>query len=390
MNNIFLFREVFSRFSSGKSISASKIHDKGKYPVFGGNGLRGYTDSFNFEGECAIIGRQGAYCGNVRYFSGKAYMTEHAIVACGKEKHNTRFLAYKLGLMGLGRYAGQSAQPGLSVETLLDVSIDLPEKEKQDKIANFLSKIDSKITNNTSMCSDLESMAKLIYDYWFVQFDFPDENGRPYKSSGGKMVWNEKLKREIPEGWSCKKVDDIAVLYQRSIIPEDETYYKHFSIPAYDEKHLPSLEKGSFIESNKYQVLPNTILVSKLNPQFKRLWYIPKVAFDSICSTEFMPYQSKTGHSGFLFEVFNSDAFSKFLIQCSSSSTGSRKRMDPALSKEFLLAYPSEEKIIEEFDKVATNILSKIVTCREENQQLSSLRDFLLPMLMNGQVKVKS
>ena len=164
MNNIFLFREVFSRFSSGKSISASKIHDKGKYPVFGGNGLRGYTDSFNFEGECAIIGRQGAYCGNVRYFSGKAYMTEHAIVACGKEKHNTRFLAYKLGLMGLGRYAGQSAQPGLSVETLLDVSIDLPEKEKQDQIANFLSKIDSKITNNTSICSDLESMAKLIYD----------------------------------------------------------------------------------------------------------------------------------------------------------------------------------------------------------------------------------
>ena len=88
--------DICSRLSSGKGIPASKITTSGKYPVYGGNGLRGYSTTSNFEGECAIIGRQGAFCGNVRYFSGKAYMTEHAVVVCTNEHHNTRYLAYYL------------------------------------------------------------------------------------------------------------------------------------------------------------------------------------------------------------------------------------------------------------------------------------------------------
>ena len=95
-------RDVCSRFSSGKAISASKVYEEGKYPVYGGNGLRGYTDTFNFDGDCAIIGRQGAYCGNVKYFSGKGYMTEHAVVAVANQHNNSRFLAYKFALMDPG------------------------------------------------------------------------------------------------------------------------------------------------------------------------------------------------------------------------------------------------------------------------------------------------
>lgn len=110
--------DVCSRLSSGKNIRSSEVAACGRYPVYGGNGLRGYTDKKNFSGECAIIGRQGAFCGNVRFFSGEAYMTEHAVVVQAGKLNNTHYLSYLLSKMNLGQLSGQSAQPGLSVKTL--------------------------------------------------------------------------------------------------------------------------------------------------------------------------------------------------------------------------------------------------------------------------------
>lgn len=146
---------VCSRLSSGKGISAKDIFSEGKYPVYGGNGLRGYTDTCNFEGDCAIIGRQGAFCGNVRYFSGKAYMTEHAVVCCANEYHNTRYLAYLLSTMNLGRLSVQSAQPGLSVKTLSKQLVRLPSLEQQNKVAAVLSTLDAKIAANEKINDNL-------------------------------------------------------------------------------------------------------------------------------------------------------------------------------------------------------------------------------------------
>ena len=200
--------EICSRFSSGKSIKASQISDEGLYPVYGGNGLRGFTDTFNFDGECSIIGRQGAYCGNVRYFKGKAFMTEHAIVAVVNENHNNGYVSNLLSMMNLAQYQGQSAQPGLSVSTLSKITIKLPDLAIQEECFNVLNLIDQKIQINNQINQELEAMAKTLYDYWFVQFDFPDQNGKPYKSSGGKMVYNPELKREIPEGWGVEKLKD--------------------------------------------------------------------------------------------------------------------------------------------------------------------------------------
>ncbi|MBR3019365.1 MAG: restriction endonuclease subunit S [Clostridia bacterium] len=139
---------ICSRLSSGKGIPASQVHDVGAYPVYGGNGLRGYTDHSNFTGECAIIGRQGAFCGNVRYFSGEAYMTEHAVVTCANANHNTRYLAYLLSTMNLGRLSGQSAQPGLSVKTLSMQPVRMPPKETQDRVVAILAAMDDKIAAN--------------------------------------------------------------------------------------------------------------------------------------------------------------------------------------------------------------------------------------------------
>lgn len=140
--------DICSRLSSGKGIPASKVTANGTYAVMGGNGLRGYADIFNFEGECAIIGRQGAACGNVRFFSGKAYMTEHAVVVCANNEHDTHYLAYLLSTMELGRLSAQSAQPGLSVKTLAKQVVDMPSLDIQRSIVELLGKLDQKITLN--------------------------------------------------------------------------------------------------------------------------------------------------------------------------------------------------------------------------------------------------
>lgn len=147
--------DACKRLSSGKSIAANAVSSIGRYPVYGGNGLRGYTESKNFCGECAIIGRQGAYCGNVRYFSGEAYMTEHAVVLEVNPEHDTQYLAYLLSTQNLGRLSKQSAQPGLSVQTLGKQIISVHSLDEQRAIASVLSILDKKIALNEALNHNL-------------------------------------------------------------------------------------------------------------------------------------------------------------------------------------------------------------------------------------------
>ena len=186
-------KELCSRLSSGKNISASNVSDQGLYPVYGGNGLRGYANISNFEGDCALIGRQGAYCGNVRYFSGRGYITEHAVVACGNDFVCTRFLAYLLSIQDLGRLSAQSAQPGLSVKQLGEEVFSLPPLPTQRKIAAVLGALDDKIENNRKICANLEAQAQAIFKSWFVDFE-------PF---GGKM----------PQGWKMGKLGDVCKIF---------------------------------------------------------------------------------------------------------------------------------------------------------------------------------
>ena len=165
---------VCSRLSSGKSIRAENINPIGAYPVIGGNGLRGYTDSYNFDGECAVIGRQGAACGNVRYHSGKAYMTEHAIVVCANDENDTRYLSYLLSIQNLGRLSAQSAQPGISVKTLSKQEVCLPPLDEQKRVSQLLGTIDSKINANTKLNDYLAEMGTALFNNVAPQSNAPN------------------------------------------------------------------------------------------------------------------------------------------------------------------------------------------------------------------------
>ena len=212
--------EVCLEFQSGKSITADTIHPQGSFPVYGGNGLRGYSETYNHEGDYVLIGRQGALCGNVRFVTGKTYITEHAIAAKATDDNDTRFLQFLFSKMNLGQYSDQSAQPGLAVNKLLKLKIQIPQKEEQLKIARFLSLLQKRLETQSRAIEDLKRLRLAFQDKLIEQlvcsnnlksfsevYEVAGEGGTPDTS-----------KREYYEGGTIPfiKIDDLANKYLKA------------------------------------------------------------------------------------------------------------------------------------------------------------------------------
>ncbi|MDD5664185.1 MAG: restriction endonuclease subunit S [Victivallaceae bacterium] len=294
-----------------------------------------------------------------------------------------------------------AVQKCLFISDLKNIDIDVPECfETQKSIAKVLSDLDAKIELNNRINRELEAMAKTLYDYWFVQFDFPfdfaqgkpnvpgvvAERSRGYKSSGGKMVYNAELKREIPEGWEVKTLAKVTAVSNESVNPmlNPDQEFKHYSIPTYDSTKTYGIEKGIDIRSNKFVVAESDILVSKLNPWFSRVIY-PIKEDDLICSTEFVVWRtSNTNIKNYLFMVAKGE---HFISHCSQSATGtsnSHKRVNPTVMMRYKVPFNSE--VIQKFGATINSWIKIGINKQIENKQLIELRDWLLPMLMNGQV----
>ena len=159
--------ELSNEFKSGEFICADNVSVSGPYPVYGGNGLRGYTTTFNHEGLYTLIGRQGALCGNVNIADGKSYFTEHAVAVKANHLNDTTFLYYLFGTLDLGQYSGQSAQPGLAVSNLVEVEAMVPDKAEQKKISRVFKTVDSLITLHQRKYDKLCVLKKSMLDKMF-------------------------------------------------------------------------------------------------------------------------------------------------------------------------------------------------------------------------------
>ncbi|MBX2940752.1 MAG: restriction endonuclease subunit S [Cyclobacteriaceae bacterium] len=159
--------EICQTFKSGESITSNNIFDSGSYPVYGGNGLRGYTDNFTHDGFYTLIGRQGALCGNINRVYGKSFISEHAIAVSANESSDTEWLAQKLDKMNLNRLSESSAQPGLAVNKLVKIKLNIPTLPEQQKIASFLSAVDEKIQQLTRKKEWLEQYKKGVMQRLF-------------------------------------------------------------------------------------------------------------------------------------------------------------------------------------------------------------------------------
>lgn len=192
--------EVTIEFKSGVSLRADEIEHNGAYPVYGGNGLRGYTSTYNHDGEFALIGRQGALCGNMNYSVGKAYFTEHAVVVQANENNDTRFIYYLLDTMQLGQYSDQSAQPGLAVNKLIKLENVFPDKTEQVKISTYFSTLDHLITLHQRKCYCLKKLRDgIIQKILSRELRFKRADGREFENWVTKELWEILTERKVSQ-----------------------------------------------------------------------------------------------------------------------------------------------------------------------------------------------
>ena len=259
----------------------------------------------------------------------------------------------------------------------------------EESIGTFFLNLEKKIRLNEQINQNLEAMAKQLYDYWFVQFDFPNEEGKPYKSSGGAMVWNEKLKRMIPKEWTNANIYQLASISKETVNPQAQPneLFKHYSLPEYDKTETYAEEYGIDIQSAKFIVTNNCILVSKLNPWTSRV-ICGNRGSNQICSTEFVvwnPASLKT--KGFLFILAKSAKFIEYCTQGATGTSHRHRRINPELMMKFDFPYNSEIAI--KFSLLIENIIVHLHNNIAQLKVLTKQRDELLPLLMNGQITIE-
>lgn len=368
-----------------------KDEKKGEYAVFGSNGATGFIDNYKVKGPGVIIGRKGSV-GKVTYSKYNYTPTDTAyyISILDHNKDDLKFWYYYLQLLGLDKLNTHSSVPGLSREVAYFLNVNPPELKIQQKIENTLSSLDVKIELNNRINKELEAMAKTLYDYWFIQFDFPDANGKPYKSSGGKMVYNEALKREISEGWEVKHIGKVLKTELGGTPSTKEPQYWENAdihwLNSGEIANFPIINSDDFItqagiDSSAAVLLPKGSVVISIVRHIR-----PSILAIDACTNQSVVgiYESDELKSSFIYPYLCNE-----IPRLMSLRTGAQQ---PHINKrtidESLTIIPSNETL-EKYYMVADPIFKKINNTAMQNQQLIQLRDWLLPMLMNGQVSVK-
>lgn len=273
-----------------------------------------------------------------------------------------------------------------SPDAIKNCKVFVPSLSEQKKIAAVLSALDEKIALNKKMNQKLEAMAKRLYDYWFVQFDFPDEKGRPYKTSGGKMEYNPILKREIPEGWEVGSFGDCIQLVSNRVDPRDVKKDDFYTPIEVIPKHQMSLDECAPIEdatSGLCSYDKKNILLSNRRVYFHKVCIAP---FPGLTRDTVIIFKPKiTENLGFVYQVVDSDHFIEY---ATVNSYGSEQ---PVLSwptvQDYKIVRPPQKMMLEYSERVK-DIIDHVLNIQLENMKLKKMRDKLLPLLMNGQVEV--
>lgn len=380
---IYRLGDLFIRFSSGKNLTSEKIFDKGEYPVYGGNGLRGYTSEYNFDGECIIIGRQGAKCGNIHYFNGKGYMTDHAIVGVSKNGHDSRFLSYALTALDLNRLSGQAAQPGLAVSMLKKQKIQLPSSENQFRIAEIISVYDNLIDTNNKRIKLLEQMAENLYKEWFVRFRFPGYE-------------NEYFIEDIPSSWSYVQLGDIAS-FDRGISYSSDEINCDEGINLINLKNIQSYggfrRDGTKQYNGKYKdsqiVAAGDLILGVTDMTQDRrtvgsVALIPQSLGISAISADLVKVNLKVPNV-FFYCMCRYGFYSKYFSQFANGANVLHLKPNVLLNKKILL--PTAE-LIEAFAEKVQPMIDIVDDLNRQNDLLTKQREMLLPRLMSGKLEV--
>lgn len=329
------------------------------------------------------------------YFDDLVVSTGFATLDVIDPRVNSKYLYYLLTqnsvisqLQSIGENS-TSSYPSIRPEDIGNLSFMFPDIDIQNKIADILTSIDKKIQINNQINQELEALAKTLYDYWFVQFDFPDQNGKPYKSSGGKMVYNPELKREIPEGWGVTKLNEVVDLISGYPFSSND----YVTSGKYKLYTIKNVQDGYTVDKvdNYLDFLPSNMsdecqlrrgdLIMSLTGNVGRVGMVYED--DVLLNQRVLKLNpiNKT-HKSFIYSFFRSDVTKAHLENMSTGT--SQKNLSPIDIGNMMIPFPSESllsKFVNNLNMLENNLV--------ENQQLTQLRDWLLPMLMNGQVKME-
>ncbi len=367
-------------FQRGFDLPKEKIIN-GQYPVVSSNSIIGYHNKFK-SSSSIVIGRSGSI-GKPQLILSNFWPHNTALYIKDFKNNNILYIYYFLLYFNTEKLKTGSNIPTLNRNHLHKLNIYVETNvNKQKIIADILYKIDKQIILNNKTNSELEQMAKTLYNYWFVQFDFPDENGRPYKSSGGKMVWNEELKKEIPEGWEVKSLHNLVSINKVKMKPDKEKLLIDLSVMPTNSISLNILNQGDILKSNLFKMDQFDILFGSIRPYLLKAGFAPIDGLVAGTIHSISPLDDN--HYNFLLLTFCSRSLFNYAIQ---SSKGTRM---PVISIDNLLNYkiPFSLKIASKFNKIL-NFKEIVANNIVANQELTSLREFLLPLLMNGQALIK-
>ena len=311
-----------------------------------------------------------------RYRLQDGWLNQHIFkVTANEELVAKDFLYYVLKFLKphFAQIAANKQTTGLGHVTIADLkrmSFVIPSKEVQSRIVSILKAIDNKIEVNTSINENLTEQARAVFQAWFIDYE-PFGGVAPsdwYPSTLGQIA---EIKTD---SWSPAKNPNVVV--------------EHYSIPAFDEQHYPAFEIASGIKSNKYALNSNSVMISKLNPDIKRIWRPMCLSAHPVCSTEFIVYEArKQKQRDYIYSILDSVPFLNHLCSHTTGSTNSRQRATPKSTLDFNLCQPPDS-VIEDFCQIVTPMYDLIASNIVENQSLAKARDSLLPRLMSGELDV--
>ena len=346
----------------------------GKIPVYGSGGIMRYVDTSIYNKESILLPRKGTL-NNIQYTSQPFWCVDTIYYTeINQSKVFPYFLYNYLKNLNLENLNTGTGVPSMTFDSYYNLKINLPSLETQQKIAKILSDIDSKIEVLHQINDNLAELAKTIYDYWFVQFDFPYQNGKPYKTSGGKMVYNEVLKREIPEGWEVKKLKKYAFIKKGTLITEKQANTNgNIKVVSAGLDFSYYHDKSNFLENTI------TISASGANAGFINFWREPIFACD--CTTVRGNNLTETLYIYQFLKILQD-----YIYQQAKGSA--QPHIYPKDIEDLNIIIPNENEI-KKYGEYVNDLNQKILLNLKEIQLLQSLRDWLLPMLMNGQISVE-
>ena len=354
----------------GYDLTSSQMQG-GEVEVVGSNGIIGYHNSERGNSPCITVGRSGSV-GKVHYYEQPTWAHNTALFIKDFKGNNPKYLYYLLKNLHLDNIfeKGSSVIPSLDRKLVHSLVVPFHKNiNDQRKVVDVLSAIDRKIELNKQINDNLEAMAKQLYDYWFVQFDFPNEEGKPYKSSGGAMVWNEKLKRELPKGWDFCFLENLLTI-------KNGRDHKHLAdgiYPVYGSG-------GEMRKASEYLYDGESVLMPRKG-SLNNIMYVNE-AFWTV-DTMFYSEIKQSNCAKYIYYTIKDIDFTRW-----NSGTGVPSMTSSTLYSIKLVKPQSE--ILKKFDEVISPLFEHMKQISEQNSVLTKQRDELLPLLMNGQASVNS